>query len=47
VVATLLSVAVLSEPVTWRLVVAGLMVLAGLSLRESASRRIVPAPPGP
>lgn len=47
VVATSLSVAVLSEPVTWRLVIAGLMVLAGLSLRESAGRRITPVPPGP
>ena len=36
VVATVLAVAVLSEPVTWRLVVAGLMVLAGpVAAREA------------
>jgi len=39
VVATVLAVAVLSEPVTWRMMVAGVMVLVSLSLRESAGRR--------
>lgn len=43
VVATVLAVAVLSEPVTWRMMVAGVMVLVSLSLRESAGRRVAVA----
>lgn len=38
VVATLLSVAVLGEPVTWRLLVAGVLVLASLAFRDRPVR---------
>jgi drug/metabolite transporter (DMT)-like permease len=42
VVATVLSVVLLAEPVTWRLVAAGLLVLLSLLLREG-KRRSIPA----
>ncbi|MBD3219643.1 EamA family transporter [bacterium] len=42
VVATTLSVAILGEALTWRLLVAGALVLVSLSLRER-SRRVRPA----
>ncbi len=37
VVATVLSVLLLGEPVTWRLAVAGLLVLVSLALREGSA----------
>jgi len=43
VVATVLSVIILDERVTWRLAVAGVMVLASLLLREGPSRKPVNA----
>jgi drug/metabolite transporter (DMT)-like permease len=42
VIATSLSVLLLAEPVTWRLVVAGLLVLASLLLRDPPRRRPFP-----
>ncbi len=41
VVATALSVALLDEPVTWRLLVAGVFVLVSLVLREGIPDRIM------
>jgi len=41
VVATVLSVILLHEPVTWRLVVAGMLVLASLVLREGVPDRFL------
>ncbi len=45
VVATTLSVLLLQEPVTWRLLTAGALVLAGLTLRESPRRARAEIPP--
>ncbi len=40
VVATTLAVALLNEPITWRMAAAGGLVLAGLALREARPRRV-------
>ncbi len=45
VVATTLSVLILGEPLTWRLLTAGALVLAGLSLREPPARGNPQMPP--